>query len=294
VVARNGQAAVGGAGLSTCAALGMGLETDGGSFKAAKSWFAADGYLVALGAGIASDSDFPVETVIENRDLAAPAARVLAAGKPSLETVGREETFERIDWLHLDGYGGVALPGGATVRGLREVREGAWSRINKQGASPTDPRRRTYATFWFDHGTRPTAGAYAYVLLPGQTPAQTKAFNAATVVDNTAQVQAVRLATTEGVVHAANFWAPGRSGPIKASAVVSVVVRVSAKHIEIALADPTQLADQPIDVVIALKGGAVVSADPAAMIVLEGDAIRLTLDPRDRRGRAARIFLSRP
>ncbi len=294
LAARNSQAAVGGAGLSTCAALGMRLETDGGSFRATKSWFAADGYLVALGAGIASDSDFPVETVIENRDLAAPAARVVAAGKPSLETPGREETFERIDWLHLEDYGGVVLPGGGTVRGLRETREGAWSRINKQGASPTDPRRRTYAAFWFDHGVRPTAGSYAYVLLPGRPLQQTKAFNAATVVDNTSQVQAVRLATTEGVVHAANFWAPGHSGPIRASAVVSVVVRVNAKRIEIALADPTQLAEQSIDVVIALKGGAVVSADHAAKVVLDGDAIRLTLDPRNRRGQAARIVLSHP
>lgn len=293
LVARNSQAAVGGAGFATCAALGMRLETDGGSLKATKSWFAADGYLVALGAGIASDSDFPVETVIENRDLTAPMARVLAGGRPGLEALGREESFDRIDWLHLDGYGGIALPGGASVRGLRETREGAWSRINKQGASPTDLRRRTYATFWFDHGLRPTSGSYVYVLLPGRTPAQTRAFDAVAVVDNTAEVQAVRLATAEGVVHAANFWTPGQSGPITASAVVSIVVRVSAKRIEIALADPTQLADQPITVVVALKSGAVVSSDPGVTVTVDPDSMRLVFDPRDRRGQAARIVLSR-
>ena len=293
VVARNTHPAVGGAGLSTCAALGMRIETDGGSFRATKSWFAADGYLAALGAGIASDSDFPVETIIENRDLAAPAARVLVGGRSALETLGHDDAFERIDWLHLEGYGGVALPGGAAVHGLREAREGAWSRINKQGASPTDPRQRTYATFWLDHGTRPTAGSYAYVLLPGRTPAQTRAFDAVTVVDNTASVQAVRLATTEGVVHAANFWAPGRAGLMTASASVSVVVRISAKRIEIAVADPTQLADQPIKVEVALKARAVSASDPGLEAVLGHDVIGLTLDPRDRRGRAARIILSR-
>jgi hyaluronate lyase len=294
LAARNRQAAVGGAGLATCAALGMRLETDGGTFKATKSWFAADGYLVALGAGIASDSDFPVETVIENRDLTAPAARVLVGGKRALDTLGREETFERIAWLHLEGYGGVALPGGTTVHGLRETRHGAWSRINKQGASPTDPRQRTYATFWLAHGARPTAASYAYVLLPGRTPAQTKAFGAVTILENTAKAQAVRLATTEGQVLAVNFWTHGVSGPITADALVSVVVRAQARRIEIALADPTQLAEQPIEVTIAMQGGAVMSSDAAIEAKIDQNAIRLVFHPGDRRGQSARIILSRP
>lgn len=293
-VARNTHPAVGGAGLSTCAALGMRIETDGGSFKATKSWFAADGFLVALGAGISSDSDHPVETIIENRDLRVPTAKVLAAGKPRLEALGDRQAFERVAWLHLDGYGGVALPGGATVQALREVREGAWSRINKQGASPTDMRRRTYATFWIDHGLRPTAGTYAYVLLPGRTPAQIQAFGAAAIVSNTDQVQAVRLVTSEGLVYAANFWAAGNAGVISSSDIASIVVRMGVKGIEIAIADPTQANTRPIEVIVVLGGGALISADPGLAVVVDHQAIRLVLDPRDRRGRAARALVSRP
>jgi hyaluronate lyase len=294
VVARNTSEAVGGAGLETCAALGMRIETDGGSFRATKSWFAADGYVVALGAGISSDSDYPVETIIENRDLRGAEARVLVGGDARLTPQGRAETFEHATWLHLDGYGGVALPGGATIQGLRETREGAWSRINKQGASPTDPRRRTYATFWFEHGVKPTAATYAYVLLPGRTAAQTKAFDAARVLDNDARVQSVRLAVEGGVVHAANFWTRDRvrSGVIAASDVVSVVVRVVGKRIEIALADPTQAHDRPIQVVLLMAGGAVVSSDLGLTVASDARTIRLTFDPRGRRGRAARAVVT--
>ena len=292
-VARNTHPAVGGAGLSTCAALGMRIETDGGSFKATKSWFAADGFVVALGAGISSDSDFAVETVLENRDLRAPSAQVLVTGKPRLETMGQEQVFEQASWLHLEGYGGVALPGGATVRALREVREGAWSRINKQGASPADPRRRAYTTFWLDHGVRPASATYVYVLLPGKTPAQTRVFGAATVVSNSAAVQGVRLATTEGTVHAVNFWTAGASGVISASDVASVVAREGAKGLEIAIADPTQANDRAIKVVVALDAKNLVSADPGLKVTIESKAVRLVLDPRGRRGRAARAILSR-
>ena len=295
VVARNTSDAVGGAGLETCAALGMRVETDGGSFKATKSWFATDGYVVALGAGIASDSDYPVETIIENRDLRAPDAGVLVSGSAGLAVQGQVETFERATWLHLDSYGGVALPGGATLKALRETREGPWSRINKQGASPTDIRHRTYATFWFDHGVRPVAASYAYVLMPGATAAQTKVFAAATVLDNDARVQSVRLKAKDGVVHAANFWTrtPATSGAIAASDIVSVVARVGARRIEVALADPTQTHGHPIEVVLALTGGAVVSADPALSVVLYGKTIRLRLDPRGLRGRAAKAVVTR-
>jgi len=294
VVARNTSAAVGGAGLKDCAAPGMQVETDGGSFKATKSWFAADGYVVALGAGIASDSDYPVETIIENRDLRAPEARVLVGGEVRLGAQGQIETFEQATWLHLDGYGGVALPGGATFKALRETREGAWSRINKQGASPTDLRRRTYATFWFDHGVRPAAASYAYVLLSGATADQTKAFAAATVLDNEARVQGVRLLAKNGVVHAANFWTrnPAKSGVIATGDIVSVVVKVGAGRIEIALADPTQTHDQPIEVELALAGRAVVSTDPALAVTLQGKTISLRFDPRGLRGRAARAVVT--
>lgn len=294
LVARNASDAVGGAGLATCAALGMRIETDGGSFKATKSWFAADGYVIALGAGISSDSDFPVETIIENRDLRAPDARVVVGGALRLTTQGRTESFERATWLHLEGYGGVVLPGGAAIKALRETREGAWSRINKQGASPTDLRRRTYATFWFDHGIKPAAASYAYVLLPGQTAAQAKVFDAVKVLDNDARAQGVRLAVDGGTVHAANFWTgePARSGIIAAGDIVSVVVHVTGRRIEIALADPTQRHDQPITVTLSLGGKAVVSADPGLTVTCEPKAIRLILDPRGRRGRAVKAIVS--
>jgi hyaluronate lyase len=294
VAARNVSDAVGGAGLSTCAVLGMRIETDGGSFRATKSWFAAAGYVVALGAGISSDSAFPVETIIENRDLRAADAKVAVGGEARLLAQGQVETFEHARWLHLEGYGGVVLPDGATIQALRETREGAWSRINKQGASSSDPRRRAYATFWFDHGVRPTAASYAYVLLPGQTAARTKAFDAVQVLDNDARVQGVKLAVEGGAVHAANFWTrdPANSGVIAAGDIVSVVVRVVGRRIEVALADPTQAHDRPIEVMLSLSGRAVVSADPGLSVTCEPKTIRLVLDPRGRAGRAAKASVS--
>jgi hypothetical protein len=115
------------------------------------------------------------------------------------------------------------------------------------------------------------------------------------VLDNDARAQGVRLTVEGGVVHAANFWTrePTRSGIIAASDIVSVVVRVAGGRIEVALADPTQSHDRPIEVVLSLGGGAVVSTDPGLTVTCDPKTIRLTFDPRGRRGRAARATVTR-
>jgi hypothetical protein len=107
--------------------------------------------------------------------------------------------------------------------------------------------------------------------------------------------QGVRLTVEGGVVHAANFWTrePARSGIIAASDIVNVVVRVVGKRIEVALADPTQVHDRPIEVVLSLGGGAVASVDPGLTVACEAKTLRLTFDPRGRRGRAARAIVTR-
>ncbi|MDP3749379.1 MAG: polysaccharide lyase 8 family protein [Phenylobacterium sp.] len=300
-VARNTSSAVGGAELADCAAVGMRLETDAGGFRATKSWFAADGYVVSLGAGISSDHPSVVETVLENRNLGASAERRVLTDAASGERLTRRgdiEIFEQARWLHLEGYGGVVLPGGADVRGLREIRQGAWSRINQQGASPTGLRSRTYATFWLDHGVRPVAASYAYVLLPGRGVAQTRAFEvsgAVAILDNDARIQGVRLEGPDVTVHAANFWTalPGRSGEISASGAVCVAARVGRRRIEIALADPTQAQTSPIEIELTRGAATLVSPHSALEVGFDRDRIRMRFDPRGLSGRSAVVVLAR-
>jgi regulation of enolase protein 1 (concanavalin A-like superfamily) len=100
--------------------------------SAKKSWFMFDDEIVSLGAGITSKSGRTIETVADNRLLNSQGANQLTvngAVKPS--TLGWFETMNNVNWIHLDGTGGYVFPGGTSLNGLREKREGSYYDINR-------------------------------------------------------------------------------------------------------------------------------------------------------------------
>lgn len=113
--------------------------------------------------------------------------------------------------------GGYVFPGGASFTALRDSRDGKWSDINKGGS--TTVLNRKYLTLYADHGTNPTDGTYAYLLMPGATAAQTQARATATgwltVLANTDDHRGVTVPSSgfTGV----NFWFGGTVGDLVAS-----------------------------------------------------------------------------
>ncbi|WP_371785399.1 polysaccharide lyase 8 family protein [Streptosporangium subroseum] len=193
---------VGGATDGLYATVGQHLNGFESTMEAFKSWFFLDDAVVCLGAGITGGDGVPVETIVDNR-------RVDDRGT-ALLTVDDEA-----GWAHLEGHGGYVLPC-ARLRTLREKRTGG-----------QDPVTRSYATLWLDHGVDPDSADYVYLLLPGASPARTRARAAdpgwARVLANTARLQGVRVPSLG--ITAVNFWNEGAVGGLAASDPCAVLVR---------------------------------------------------------------------
>lgn len=216
---------VGGATDGQRAAIGQYLKGLQSTLLAKKSWFCLDDSILCLGAGIKCTDGTAVESTIENRNLGPTGSHAFVVDGTAKQTASPwSETLTGVSWAHLGGMGGYVFPGGATVKALREARDGRWSDINKGGS--TTVLNRTYLTMYVDHGTDPTGGTHAYLLMPGATAAQTQARAAATnwltVLANTDDQQGVAVPTLgfTGV----NFWFGGTVGELVASAPCSVMI----------------------------------------------------------------------
>ncbi|MGW7302564.1 polysaccharide lyase 8 family protein [Streptomyces sp. NPDC054829] len=217
---------VGGATDGQRAAIGQYVKGLQSTLLAKKSWFFLDDTVVCLGAGIRCTDGTRVETTVDNRNLGpvgnAPFT-VNGATKPL--AYPWSETLTGARWAHIGGHGGYVFPGGATVKALREARDGRWSDINKGGS--TTVLNRKYLTLCVDHGTDPAAATYAYLLMPGapaaQTGARADAMGWLTVLANTDDQQGVAVPSLgfTGV----NFWFGGTVGSLVASDPCCVMIQ---------------------------------------------------------------------
>lgn len=216
---------VGGATDGQRAAIGQYLKGLQSTLLAKKSWFCLDDSIVCLGAGIKCTDGTAVESTIENRNLGPTGStpfQVDGVTKPA--SYPWSETLTGATWAHIGGHGGYVFPGGATFTALRDARDGKWSAINTGGA--TTVLNRKYLTMYVDHGTNPTGGSYAYLLMPGATAAQTQTRAAATgwltVLANTDSQQGVSVPSLgfTGV----NFWFGGTVGDLTASNPCAVMI----------------------------------------------------------------------
>ncbi|MER7516437.1 polysaccharide lyase 8 family protein [Streptomyces sp. NPDC126499] len=257
---------VGGATDGEFAAVGQHLKGLGSTLQARKSWFCAADAVICLGAGITARDGVPVETVVDNRCLG-------EAGNAA---------FTRGDgWAHLAGHGGWVFPGpGATerLRTLREDRTGAWSDINT--TSSTERRTRRYQTLWFDHGTDPTDASYAYLLMPGASPAGLAARAAdpgwLRILANGADRQAVAVPSLG--LTAANFWQAGTVDRLTVSAPASVLLRRGRSTATLGISEPPR-SGQPFELVWDRPVRAVLSRDATVEVLGTGPALRLRITP---------------
>ncbi|MFJ8076380.1 polysaccharide lyase 8 family protein [Streptomyces sp. NPDC096176] len=225
----------------------MELIAAGSTLRARKAWFFLDNAVIALGAGISADDGRTIETVVENRNLhEAGEQRLLIDGRPQPGTQGWSQAFGRAGWAHLEGVGGYVFPDGTALRALREERTGAWRIINvgADTGGSANPVTRRYLTLWLDHGTTPADATYAYVLLPGASPASTAAWRRSRpvrIVFNSVGAQAVEV-RRDGLT-AAHFWQAGTAAGITADGPASVLVTRRDEGVSVAVADPGRTGD---------------------------------------------------
>lgn len=248
------------------------------TLRARKTWICLDDTIICLGAGITSTDGYPVESIVDNRNLGRPgteAHEFLVNGTVMLPTIGSSGTFAGTRWAHHSSAGFV-FHGGATLTAVRESRSGSWRDINAAGSPAI--LTREYLTLWYDHGVDPTNAAYAYQYLPFATSSVVAARAAdiewMTIHSNSPCRQAVYIPSLG--VTAINFWnAPlGAVGDVLVDAPAAVLLRRSGDTASLCLSDPRQ--DQgDITVTYTKPVLAVTSSDPGVTVVSTGASLVL-------------------
>ena len=154
-----------------------------------------DGRILALGTNITSTTtgSRQVTTSIDQRRL--PMGNLqsfIINGEIAGNLSSREITGD--SWVHLaypgsDAGGGIAQAGwfiphngnDFTLRIGQESRQGTWDDTNRPTPINPNPTFHTdqFASIYIDHGIRPNADRYEYVVLPNATQAEIEAFAAA-------------------------------------------------------------------------------------------------------------------
>ncbi|MFD7339623.1 polysaccharide lyase 8 family protein [Streptomyces violascens] len=249
---------------------GLDFVSQDGALSARKSWFFTPDAVICLGAAVTDASGAPVRTAIENRNLGEPgAARLLVDGRPDASPLGTTRAVTGVRWLHLAGTAGYVLldgPGRQPVTLLREDRTGSWLGIDT-GANTHGtpvPCTRRYQKIVLDHGLRPADASYAYAVLPGASPSQTRrACGRWTVLANTALVQSTRL---DGQLTAATFFAAGAVERVRVSGPAAMMWGRTAHGWTFTLSDPTQTQDT-VRVTIDGPARRVLHADASVTVV---------------------------
>ncbi|MEJ7674432.1 MAG: polysaccharide lyase family 8 super-sandwich domain-containing protein [Chitinophagaceae bacterium] len=212
--------------------------------KARKSWFFFDSEYVCLGAGINSEADYPVATTLNqcllNKDVvvkSGTATKTLARGQHDLKDVS---------WVIHDSVT-YLFPTPVSVDVSNTTATGNWREINHQASATTETVKKDLFTLWLNHGQKPTAASYAYMVVPGITPASANGYlskSGVVILSNTPEMQAVQnkvLNIIEVV-----FYQPGTikvngNVALTAESPCIVLIRMGSKGIEkIAVSDPTQ------------------------------------------------------
>lgn len=182
------------------------VSQDGSAYTAGTiGYFFFDEEYVALGAGIESDSTFPIHTTINQTK----GNSVLADGMPVEEGMLDARFSGR--WVYNNHVGYVFLKDtryclsnlNHTELGLPSLWGTGYSQFSIDGMEKhkTYPVEHNTFTLYLDHGLCPKQASYSYVVLPGKTPVETATYAAAlayqfpkplTVLANTTAVQAVK------------------------------------------------------------------------------------------------------
>nr|WP_121269191.1 chondroitinase-AC [Pedobacter schmidteae] len=211
------------------------------SLEAKKSWFFFDNEIVCLGAGIKSNTAENITTTVNQCWLNGSVWSAANSGK-----IGRGKTLEFKEpgqsWFLHDGVG-YYFPQGADVSLSTQQQKGNWYQINN--AHPKDEISGDVFKLWINHGIKPLAGKYAYVVLPGVKAAadikKSKA-SAIQILANTADIQSVYHPSLDMLQ--AVFYLPGSivlgSFEVKTDKACMLLIKnVNGRQL-ISIADPFQ------------------------------------------------------
>jgi chondroitin AC lyase len=223
--------------------------------KARKSWFFFDHGYVCLGAGIESNSGFPVATTLNQCLLNGEVTIRDSAGERELST--GDHDLDNVIWIHHDGVG-YLFPEQVSVHLSNSEKSGTWWEISKQWNTSRDTVEKSVFKLWIDLGIRPQGRrgglvnepmiardvTYQYVVLPSANAAEMNLDRGIVILANNRWIQGVRFRDPEMVQ--AIFY---RAGTIRISDRMeialdspgAVMLQMDGEHVNaISVADPSR------------------------------------------------------
>jgi len=221
-------------------AAGLDYKRDGVTGR--KSWFFLDHEIVCLGAGLTGSDDSALTTGIEQCLLKGDVIAG-AVGDPGTVQSGSPHEASGTNWVWHNGRGYV-VPGKQNIFLGGATQTGSWHDVLISGAAT--PISKDVFSLWIDHGVKPAAADYVYMILPNRTKEETVAWAAAptdTVLSNTPGVQAIE--NTGLKVAMAVFFQPGQItcqlGIVTVDAPCALILNEDLAHPSVTVADPSQL-----------------------------------------------------
>jgi chondroitin AC lyase len=219
------------------------FENDG--VMAKKAWFYFDREFVCLGAGIACAAE---DAVVTSMNQCLLKGEVTARDAGGITTMAKgNRAIEGGRWAHHDGVGYV-FRGDPAVRLECATRKGTWQNISRFHR-PDEVSGEVFC-LWIDHGRKPAAKSYEYIVVPGIAAGEMDRYleqSPIEVVGNTPEMQAVRhrgLGITQ-----VTFYRPGglSAGPLSIASdrACLLMVRELGDGVRLAVSNPE---NQPLDV----------------------------------------------
>jgi chondroitin AC lyase len=118
-----------------------------------------------------------------------------------------------VKWVHQDKIGYI-FPEPTTIHLSNQLEQGRWSDITDQKNISEEIVNEKVFMLWFDHGKRPDAGSYEYIVVPDVTERELRETSANNrhleILSNTPEIQAV-LHNKLGIIQVAFY----RSGEVE-------------------------------------------------------------------------------
>jgi len=171
-----------------------------------KSWFFFEDKIVALGAGIRSNSLDPIVTAIDQRIW---SGQVETSEKPVLNHDAHER-IKKPSWIFHNGIGYIFPGKNDRIHLLLNKREASWSKINKRYRENSPVRKKVFE-LWINHGKKPKHASYQYIVVPGKTKEEFRKMRESFPIDileNSSKIQAVQNKELDNVQ--AVFWEKGK------------------------------------------------------------------------------------
>ena len=212
--------------------------------KAQKAYFFFDKEYVSMGAGISSDTSYPVFTTI-NQCLLTSEVVVKSANNIVTLKKGKHD-LKDIKWVTHGGVG-YLFPSPVSLSVSNETATGNWRQINHQAWATEEPVQNDVFSLWMDHGIKPQNAGYVYIVVPGIKNAAIDNYNqqpGISVLANSPRIQAVQhkgLNVTQIVLYRAERIAISKDLSIAADSPCMLMIKTKGNKIEkLTVSDPTR------------------------------------------------------